>query len=209
MGLAAAAARASLYVLHLEAQSVDIELPRAPSLGSPAGDDGRVRRQALEVMASAADLPTALAKAERAAGRPLPTSGTAFLSVRDEDKPAVVAAARTLERVGYTILATPGTHRTLKAAGIAALRETSLDPKSPLNLYQFITTGQVALVINTTQGTKAIADSYSIRRNALLANIPYFTTLSAGLAAVDALEVRGLLTSAQVRSLQEWHARSG
>ena len=67
----------------------------------------------------------------------------------------------------------------------------------------------IQLVINTTQGAKAIRDSYSIRRNALLANIPYFTTMAAGLAAVDALEVHALLQQrgAQVKSLQEWHAR--
>ena len=58
--------------------------------------------------------------------------------------------------------------------------------------------------------TKAIADSYSIRRNALLKSIPYFTTMSAGLALVDALEAATLLQNrgAQVRSLQEWHART-
>ena len=59
------------------------------------------------------------------------------------------------------------------------------------------------------QGAKAIADSYSIRRNALLTNIPYFTTIAAGLAAVDSLEVSSLLRgAAQVRSIQEWHSRS-
>jgi len=69
--------------------------------------------------------------------------------------------------------------------------------------------GSIQLVINTTQGAKAIRDSYAIRRNALLANIPYFTTIAAGLAAVDALEVHALLQQrgAQVKSLQEWHAR--
>jgi carbamoyl-phosphate synthase large subunit len=65
-------------------------------------------------------------------------------------------------------------------------------------------------VINTTQGAKAIRDSYSIRRTTLLANIPYFTTTSAALAAVDALEVRSMMggASISVRSLQEWHSRS-
>jgi carbamoyl-phosphate synthase large subunit len=70
--------------------------------------------------------------------------------------------------------------------------------------------GTIQLVINTTQGAQAIRDSYSIRRNALLANIPYFTTIAAGLAAVDALEVDAQLQgrSPQVRSLQEWHSRT-
>ncbi len=69
-------------------------------------------------MASAADLPTALAKAERAAGRPLPTSGTAFLSVRDEDKPGAVAVAAALAGLGFELVATEGTARTLRAAGL-------------------------------------------------------------------------------------------
>ena len=77
------------------------------------------------------------------------------------------------------------------------------------NVVDRMINGGVQLVINTTQGAKAIADSYSIRRNALLTNIPYFTTIAAGLAAVDALEVSSLLRgAAQVRSIQEWHARS-
>ncbi|HEX2880127.1 MAG TPA: hypothetical protein VHO25_11415, partial [Polyangiaceae bacterium] len=65
--------------------------------------------------------------------------------------------------------------------------------------------------INTTQGAQAIRDSYAIRRNALLANVPYFTTMSAALAAVDALEISsqsGQQWTPQVRSVQEWHSRS-
>ncbi len=73
-----------------------------------------------------------------------------------------------------------------------------------------IRAGTIQLVVNTTQGAKAIRDSYSIRRTTLLANIPYFTTMTAALAVVDALEVRYLAGAgaSQVRSLQEWHARS-
>ena len=69
-------------------------------------------------MASAADLPTAFAKAERAAGRPLPTSGTAFLSVNDADKPSVVPVAAALAGLGFELVATDGTARTLRAAGL-------------------------------------------------------------------------------------------
>jgi carbamoyl-phosphate synthase large subunit len=64
-------------------------------------------------------------------------------------------------------------------------------------------------VINTTQGTQAIRDSYAIRRTALIAGVPYFTTLSAALALVDALEARAQMGTLppRVRSLQEWHAQ--
>src|ERR1044071_9345251 len=71
-----------------------------------------------EVMASAADLPTAFAKAERAAGRKLPTGGTVFLSVRDADKPALVPVAAALAGLGFSLVATEGTAATLEAAGL-------------------------------------------------------------------------------------------
>ena len=78
---------------------------------------GPEMRSTGEVMASASDLPTALAKAERAAGRPLPSSGTAFISVNDTDKPGVVPIAAALAGLGFELVATGGTARTLRAAG--------------------------------------------------------------------------------------------
>src|SRR4029079_12783485 len=87
---------------------------------SPGSDPvlGPEMRSPGEVMASAADLPTAFAKAERAAGRPLPTSGTAFLSVRDSDKPSAAPVAAALAGLGFQIVATVGTARVLRAAGL-------------------------------------------------------------------------------------------
>ena len=78
---------------------------------------GPEMRSTGEVMASAADLPTAFAKAERAAGRPLPTSGTAFLSVREADKPALVPVAAALAGLGFRLVATTGTATTLRLPG--------------------------------------------------------------------------------------------
>jgi carbamoyl-phosphate synthase large subunit len=78
---------------------------------------GPEMRSTGEVMASAADLPTAFAKAERAAGRPLPFDGTVFLSVRDADKAAAVPVAAALAGLGFQLVATDGTARTLRAAG--------------------------------------------------------------------------------------------
>ena len=98
---------------------VSVKAAVLPFARFPGADPvlGPEMRSTGEVMASAADLPTALAKAERAAGRPLPTSGTAFLSVRDEDKPAAVAVAAALAGLGFELVATEGTARTLRAAG--------------------------------------------------------------------------------------------
>jgi carbamoyl-phosphate synthase large subunit len=106
-------------------------------------------------------------------------------------------------------VATGGTSKAFERARIPCERVNKVLEGSP-HVVDRIGAGDIQLVINTTQGTKAIADSYSIRRNALLNNIPYFTTMSAGLALADALEASALLQGrgAQVRSLQEWHSRA-
>ncbi|HUF01178.1 MAG TPA: carbamoyl-phosphate synthase large subunit [Gaiellaceae bacterium] len=150
---------------------------------------GPEMRSTGEVMASAADLPTALAKAERAAGRPLPTSGTAFLSVRDEDKPAVVAVAAALAGLGFELVATEGTARTLHAAGldvreVAKVADADVGEETVVDLVR---RGRCDLVINTPQGSGARADGYLIREAALVARVPCVTTVSGAAAAVHAI----------------------
>ncbi|MBM2821567.1 MAG: carbamoyl-phosphate synthase, large subunit [Thermoleophilia bacterium] len=150
---------------------------------------GPEMRSTGEVMASAADLPTALAKAERAAGRPLPTSGTAFLSVRDEDKPAAVAVAAALAGLGFELVATEGTARTLRAAGlqieeVAKVADADGDEATVVDLVR---RGRCDLVINTPQGSGARADGYLIREAALVARVPCVTTISGAAAAVHAI----------------------
>src|SRR5438552_12325535 len=104
-----------------EPAQVSVKAAVLPFARFPGADPvlGPEMRSTGEVMASASDLPTAFAKAERAAGRRLPSSGTAFLSVRDEDKVAVVPVAQALAGLGFRLLATAGTARTLAAAGLA------------------------------------------------------------------------------------------
>ena len=150
---------------------------------------GPEMRSTGEVMASAADLPTALAKAERAAGRPLPTSGTAFLSVRDEDKPAAVAVAAALAGLGFELVATEGTSRTLRAAGleveeIAKVADAATDEATVVDLVR---RGRCDLIVNTPQGSGARADGYLIREAALVARVPCVTTISGAAAAVHAI----------------------
>jgi carbamoyl-phosphate synthase large subunit len=150
---------------------------------------GPEMRSTGEVMASAGDLPTALAKAERAAGRPLPTSGTAFLSVRDEDKPAAVAVAAALAGLGFELVATEGTARTLRAAGleigdVAKVADASGGEPTVVDLVR---RGRCDLVINTPQGSGARADGYLIREAALVARVPCVTTISGAAAAVHAI----------------------
>jgi carbamoyl-phosphate synthase large subunit len=169
---------------------------------------GPEMRSTGEVMGIAMNMALAFGKSLSASGFKLPEVGRVFISVKDEDKPQACQLARRLRNLGFQIVATGGTAQALERARIPSERVNKVLEGSP-HVVDAIVAGELQLVINTTQGTKAIADSYSIRRNALLASIPYFTTMSAGLALVDALEASALLQNrgAQVRSLQEWHAR--
>ena len=170
---------------------VSVKAAVLPFARFPGADPvlGPEMRSTGEVMASAADLPTALAKAERAAGRPLPTSGTAFLSVRDEDKPAAVAVAAALAGLGFELVATEGTARTLRAAGlsideIAKVADANDDDETVVDLVR---SGRCDLVVNTPQGGGARADGYLIREAALVARVPCVTTISGAAAAVHAI----------------------
>jgi carbamoyl-phosphate synthase large subunit len=159
-----------------------------------------------EVMGIAMNFPAAFDKSLSASGSTLPDRGRAFISVKDDDKGQACHVARRLRNLGFQIVATGGTAQALAEARIPSERVNKVLEGSP-HVVDAIRDGRIQLVVNTTQGTKAIADSYSIRRNALLANIPYFTTLAAALAAVDALEFSHARGQVQVRSIQEWHSR--
>jgi carbamoyl-phosphate synthase large subunit len=179
-------------------------LARAQSLGHVAvkaavlpfarfpGSDpvlGPEMRSTGEVMASAADFPTAFAKAERAAGRALPSSGTAFLSVRDADKPAVVTVASSLAALGFRLLATAGTARALAAAGLDVdeVRKVTEDGEG-VNVVDLIRRGRLDLIVNTPFGSGARTDGYLIREAALVARVPCITTIAGAAAAVRAIE---------------------
>jgi carbamoyl-phosphate synthase large subunit len=181
----------------------DLALPQGQSLGHvsvkaavlpfarfPGADPvlGPEMRATGEVMASAADLPTAFAKAERAAGRPLPEQGTAFLSVRDADKAAVVGVAAQLTELGFRLLATSGTADTLVAAGLDVERVRKVtEGGDGASVVDLIRRGRCNLVINTPQGSGARTDGYLIREAALVARVPCITTLSGAAAAVHAI----------------------
>jgi carbamoyl-phosphate synthase large subunit len=149
---------------------------------------GPEMRSTGEVMASAADLPTAYAKAERAAGRPLPTRGTAFLSVRDADKPALVPVAAALAGLGFGLLATRGTAEALAHAGLAVERIAKVTESEEANVVDLIRRGRCDLVVNTPEGSGgARSDGYLIREAALAARVPCITTLPGAAAAVHAI----------------------
>jgi carbamoyl-phosphate synthase large subunit len=142
-----------------------------------------------EVMASAADLPTALAKAERAAGRALPTSGAVFLSIRHAEKKSAVPIAATLVGLGFKLFATEGTAQALAAAGIEveAVRKLSEAEGDEPTVIDLIRRKRCDLVINTPEGRTARSDGYAIREAALSRRIPCITTMSGAAAAVHAI----------------------
>ncbi len=153
---------------------------------------GPEMRSTGEVMASAGDFPTAFAKAERAAGRPLPAGGRAFLSVADGDKAAAVGLARRLAEVGFTLLATTGTAAALAQAGIpvARVRKVS-EPGDDATVVDLVRRGRCDLVVNTPAGSGARSDGYRIREAALVARVPCVTTLAGAAAAVEAIAGAG------------------
>jgi carbamoyl-phosphate synthase large subunit len=149
---------------------------------------GPEMRSTGEVMASAADFPTAFAKAERAAGRPLPVGGRAFFSVRDADKEAAIAIARRLQGLGFSLIATTGTAAALAAAGIpvSRVRKVSEDGEEA-TVVDLVKRGRCDLIVNTPDGMGARSDGYRIREAALRARVPCVTTMAGAAAAAEAI----------------------
>jgi carbamoyl-phosphate synthase large subunit len=139
-----------------------------------------------EVMGIDRDFHRAFAKSQLGAGTVLPLSGSVFISVRDGDKDKALVICRILSGVGFTITATGGTQRFLEANGVAARRVNKVLEGRP-HCVDALTNGDVQLVINTTEGARSIADSYSIRRTALVNHVPHYTTMTAALAAAEAI----------------------
>lgn len=128
----------------------------------------------------------AFAKSQTGGGTILPTEGTAFVSVRDADKPFIVEAVKTLLAQGFSVIATGGTHTYLTEQGLeVGLVKKVLEGRP--NIVDAMKNGEVQLVFNTTDGKQALADSFSIRRTALMMKIPYYTTASGSLAAAQAI----------------------
>jgi carbamoyl-phosphate synthase large subunit len=186
---------------HVSVKAAVLPFARFPGADPVLGPEMRATG---EVMASAADLPTAFAKAERAAGRPLPVEGTAFLSVRDPDKPAVVGVATELARLGFKLLATSGTADTLAAArlDVERVRKVTEGGEGP-TVVDLIRRGRCNLVINTPHGSGARTDGYLIREAALVARVPCITTLSGAAAAVHAIANARSEESLSLQELQD------
>jgi carbamoyl-phosphate synthase large subunit len=153
-----------------------------------------------EVMGHAAHFGHAFAKAEMAAGTPLPQSGAALITVNDFDKGAALKIARDLHRLGFTLLATSGTAAWLSRAGLPVTAVKKVSEGHP-NIQDLVERGELQLIINTPLGARAHDDSRAMRMAAVQHNVPLLTTLSAAAAAINgiaALKAKDL----KVRSLQ-------
>jgi carbamoyl-phosphate synthase large subunit len=154
-----------------------------------------------EVMGCGETFGEAFAKSQWGAGERLPKTGRVFLSVRDADKPGVVAVARELVDLGFDLIATAGTRRVLEKAGLTAASVNKVNEGRP-HIVDKIKNGDIAFIVNTTEGKQAIADSSAIRRSALSQKIFYTTTLAAAEAVCKALRYG---EEKNVRRLQDLH----
>ncbi len=169
---------------------------------------GPEMRSTGEVMGIADTFARAFGKSMLAAGleiAPPSSRRHAFISVRDEDKPVACHIARRLRAMGYEICATRGTAAALARARVPATVLNKVAEGTP-HVVDAVKSGTVAIVVNTTIGAKEVRDSYALRRQTLLASIPYFTTIAAALAACDAIEATRGEAGVRVKSLQEWAA---
>ncbi|MGH8274569.1 MAG: carbamoyl-phosphate synthase large subunit [Gammaproteobacteria bacterium] len=140
-----------------------------------------------EVMGTGASFGEAYAKAQFASGVILPTGGQALLSVRDADKPACVELAQTLAARGFELVATHGTETALLAAGIRCKGINKVREGRP-HVVDLIKNDELSLIVNTTEGKRAIEESRSIRREAVAHKVTYYTTIAAARATVQALD---------------------
>jgi carbamoyl-phosphate synthase large subunit len=169
---------------------------------------GPEMRSTGEVMGIARDFPTAFAKAQAAAGVPLPSEGTAFITVTDSDKAGAFAVAQILHDNGFRILATRGTAEAISRMGVPAQRLNKIGEGSP-HVVDWIERGDVDLVVNTPTGSGARTDGWEIRRAAVAHGIPCLTTLAAGVSAARAIARARRDGEPEVLCLQELHgARS-
>tara|TARA_B100000674_G_scaffold38101_1_gene26643 strand:+ start:28677 stop:31898 length:3222 start_codon:yes stop_codon:yes gene_type:complete len=153
-----------------------------------------------EVMGIGKTFGEAFGKAQQGAGMPLPKKGSVFVSVKDSDKASLVKFLKALDN-DFDLLATDGTAAFLNNRGISCRRVNKVMEGQP-HIVDLIKNGQISLIINTTEGKRSKADSYSIRATAISKKVPYTTTVAGASAALMALTES---SSTAIRALQELH----
>lgn len=158
-----------------------------------------------EAMGIDRDFPRAFAKSQLSAGSTIPREGTVFVSVKESDKASIAPAIRELVELGFDIVATRGTAKYLGEQGIKVEVVNKVREGRP-HVVDMLKDGKIALVINTTEGGESVADSFSIRRTALLSKIPYYTTIAGAKAIASAIKAINTGGGLEVRSIQDYFA---
>ncbi|HEX4295977.1 MAG TPA: carbamoyl-phosphate synthase large subunit [Rhizomicrobium sp.] len=168
---------------HISVKEAVMPFARFPGVDAVLGPE---MRSTGEVMGLDENFGRAFAKSQIGAGLRLPVEGTVFISLKDSDKDGAIASARALVEMGFRIVATRGTARALEEAGLPVTRINKVLEGRP-HVVDALKNGEVQLVFNTTEGAQALADSASIRRTAVTAKVPYYTTLASAVAATQAI----------------------
>jgi carbamoyl-phosphate synthase large subunit len=166
---------------------------------------GPEMRSTGEVMGVGESFGEAFAKAQLAAGNPIPDEGALFISVNDRDKPAAVEIAKKFSELGFELFATRGTTAVLKAAGLNAKTVFKVNEGRP-NAVDLLKAGKLNLIIYTTTGSHSFPDEQTIRRNSVTYRTPCITTMSGARAAAEAIAARRR-DPVRVWSLQELHSK--
>ncbi len=188
----------TIAVRHVAVKEAVFPFARFPHVDTLLGPE---MKSTGEVMGLDTNFARAFAKAQLGAGVKLPLSGTAFLSVKESDKAAIVPVARRLAELGFSILATRGTAAHIAKAGIAVKSVNKVLEGRP-HCVDAIRSGEIQLVINTAHGAQSVADSFDIRRSALTQSVPNFTTIAAARATAHAIAalISGSLDVAPLQS---------
>jgi carbamoyl-phosphate synthase large subunit len=166
---------------HLSVKTPVFPFARFPGVDVVLGPE---MRSTGEVMGLDRNFARAFAKAQMGAGIRLPSTGTCFISVKDHDKPATIVMAWQLVNLGFSLLATAGTADALHEAGVPVKRVNKVFEGQP-HVVDALINGDVQMMINTTApGSQTLADSFSLRRTALMEGIPHYTTIPGARAAI-------------------------
>ena len=168
---------------HISVKEAVMPFARFPGVDAVLGPE---MRSTGEVMGLDTNFGRAFAKSQIGAGLRLPVEGTVFISLKDSDKDGAMASARALVDMGFRIVATRGTAKAMEEAGLPVTRINKVLEGRP-HVVDALKNGEVQLVFNTTEGAQALADSASIRRTAVTAKVPYYTTLASAVAATQAI----------------------
>jgi carbamoyl-phosphate synthase large subunit len=186
---------------HVGVKEAVFPFARFPGVDTVLGPE---MRSTGEVMGIDRSFEVAFAKSQLGAGSRPPKTGTVFVSVRDADKERIVEPVRTLQALGFKVLATSGTQRFLASRGLKAEKVNKVSEGRP-HAADLVRNGGVQLVFNTTEGATSLADSKPLRRAALLQKTPYYTTLSGAIAAAEGIRAVAA-GELEVRALQDYLA---